>query len=594
MIRWKYALPRLTVLAVIALAVWLGLNPLVRRATVATGQSAIGAKVEIGEVDASLVRTEICLRDVRVANPNAPMENLFRADEVVLDLETDALLRRKFIVREGRVSGLEIGTDRGTSGALDPGGGWKPKVPCGGLARHAEQWLDELAAVLKGQLAKQVDQLESVRLARHLTERWPAEYERLEARADRLKWRVDNLRQLSRVQPGDPAKVLQAYQQAAAELREIEREIGELRGQVDRLHRQALLDKDAVVQARNRDVERIRGALRLEGLSPEALSEYLLGPELSRTISKLATWVHWGRQHLPSEAGQTQPARRPGTDILFSGIRPRPDLLIHRLVLDGEGRSGGKRFQFLAAVGGITSQPEVYGRPVVIRAQIQGQTTVQMEAVVDRTGSTPRDRITVNCRDLRHSDQMLGQPGQLAILVSPGSTHLWALLELTGEELSGQILVKQEPVELVPDLAPKYGGRQSAANLRAAMGAVREIRVVVDLAGSLDKPEWHLRSNLGPQLAAAVNDLFRRELETRRDELLASAHRTVDQELARFEQKIRTRQEELLAKLNLDGAELKQLGQLFARRLRVPQGAFGRQIDSAIGRGLPEGLPLRF
>ena len=102
MIRWKYAAPRLILLGAILLTVWFGLNPAVRWVILSTGQSATSAKIDVGRVETSLLRTELRLTDVAVADPRARMKNLFEADQVFLRLDADSLLRRKFVVYEGR------------------------------------------------------------------------------------------------------------------------------------------------------------------------------------------------------------------------------------------------------------------------------------------------------------------------------------------------------------------------------------------------------------------------------------------------------------------------------------------------------------
>jgi len=586
MIRWSYVIPRLVLLGTLAVLLWVGLNPLVRWAIISTGQSATSAKVEIGRVQTSLLRTELRLTDVRVANPNAPMENLLQADQVTLALDADSLLRRKLVVREGRVSGLRFATDRETSGELDPAAAWHLKLPRAELAELGEKWLDQTAEILKRELRQQAEQLHSVRLARELVERWPAEYDRLTARADSLKWRIDNLRALAEVGGNGPLAALDVYQRAASELQEIQREVAELRSEIDRLRRQVLLDKDAIVLAKEQDLRQIRETFRIENLNAESLSEYLLGPELSETVQTLAEWVDWGRQYLPTKVDRLGPVRGRGVDVLFPGVRQRPDFVIQSLVLDGEGRLGRRRFQFLGTAADVASQPGLYGRPVVLKAQINAETTLAVEAVLDHTGETPHERITINCPGLKQPERVLGRPGQLAVSVSPGSTHLWVSLDLEGEALSGQILLKQEPVELVPDLAAAYGGQRLAGSLQAAMSELREIRAVVDLSGTLKKPEWEFRSNLGPQLAAALNGLLQRELEARREELLAHVRGQVEGELARFDQKVLAKQEALFGKLDLGGMQIQELNQVIAQRIRLP--------DSVRGAGLPEGLPFRF
>ncbi|MFH1920955.1 MAG: TIGR03545 family protein [Planctomycetota bacterium] len=587
MIRWNYVLPRLLLLGALVVLVWVGLNPLVRWAIVSLGQSAASAKVEIGQVETSLLRTELRLTDVRVANPKAPMENLVEAAQVIWALDGDALLGQRFVVREGRVSGLRFGTGRETSGTLDPAADWSLKLPKIDLPKLDGQCLEPLTAILEKELVEQAEQLESVRLVKELIARWPVEYERLEARTESLKQRIDQLRKLSQNPGNDTVSVLNTFQRAASELESVEREMKQLRRKIERLYEQALVDKDAVDEAKERDLQKIQETLRLAtDLNAETLSEYLLGPELNETVLSVAKWVQWGRQYFPAEADSPEPVRSRGVDVVFPSVRPEPDFLIRSLALDGQGQLGHHQFQFSATAAGITTQPQVYGQPVVLKAQVDAGTPLQLEAVLDHTGETPHDRITINLPGIKQPERVLGRPGQLAVTVSPGSTHLWVSLDLEGDALSGQILVAQKPVELTPDLGTVRDGPRLAQSLQTAMREVQEIRVVVDLSGTLQKPDWKLQSNLGPQLAGALNGMLKRELEARRQELLAYVRGQVESELAQFEGVILAKQEELFGKLNLDSAELQQLTQLIARRVRLP--------NRGLAEGLSDRLPLRF
>ena len=594
MMRWSYVIPRLLLLGAILLALWAGLNPLVRWTAIGAGQAATTARVEIDRAETSLLGASVRLTDVRVANPQEPMKNLFEADRITLALDSDALLRRKVIVREGRVSGLRLGTDRDASGELDWSIDWDVEIPAADLDALGElgrKRLDHLADVLQQEVVEQAETLESVRLARELYERWPVEYERLEARADSLRGRVERIKALSdsvRDNPfaNNPLRTIGACREAALELQEIRQAIVDLRSEIERIRRQALNDKDAVLLAKDRDLERIKETFQAERLDAETLSDYLLGEELSGTVRHLAAWVRWGRKCLPTDVDQPEPVRRRGVDVLFRGTRRRPDFLIESLVIDGRIPLGGRPVDFLATAAGITTQPEIYGRPVVVKARINAETEVALEAVLDRTGETPHERITVSCPDWKQPQRVLGQPDRLAVAVSPGSTHLWVSLDLRGEQLSGRLLVQQGPVELIPDLAALRVEPRLVRSLQTAMGEVREIRVVVDLAGTLEKPEWGFRSNLGPQLASAVSGTFQRELEARRQQLAEHVRGQVEEQLARFEGRIQAERQELLAKLDLDNTQIQQLNRVIAQRLRLPQGV--------VSGGLSKGLPLRF
>lgn len=120
MIRWSHLIPRVAVVAAAVLALTFGLNHWIRWAMIAAGERLVGAKVEIGRVQASLWSGEIRLWDVTVADPHEPMKNLFEAGELVLTLDRGALLHKKFVVRDGRASGLRFCTARSSPGTLTP------------------------------------------------------------------------------------------------------------------------------------------------------------------------------------------------------------------------------------------------------------------------------------------------------------------------------------------------------------------------------------------------------------------------------------------------------------------------------------------
>ena len=80
MMRWTYLLTRLFILALIVVALWISKDSLVRLALIRAGESAIGAKIEIGQVRSSLWDGKIYLSELAIADPRNPMHNLVQAD----------------------------------------------------------------------------------------------------------------------------------------------------------------------------------------------------------------------------------------------------------------------------------------------------------------------------------------------------------------------------------------------------------------------------------------------------------------------------------------------------------------------------------
>ncbi len=120
MIRWHFVLTRLIIIvAVLALLRW-GLGPVANYVTIRGLEGATGAKVEIAKTRVGLFPPRVQYVDVRIADPrdDKEMRDAIRADSIDLVIDGDALLHRRWVAREGRISGLQIGARRDTSGHI--------------------------------------------------------------------------------------------------------------------------------------------------------------------------------------------------------------------------------------------------------------------------------------------------------------------------------------------------------------------------------------------------------------------------------------------------------------------------------------------
>jgi len=297
--------------------------------------------------------------------------------------------------------------------------------------------------------------------------------------------------------------------------------------------------------------------------------------------------VRWVREQMASEPEASGPARARGIDVALAGLPPEPDFLIRSLTVEGEGQTGGKRFEFLGTAQGLTSQPAVYGQPAVFHLEIRGPVALQIEAIVDRSQKVARDYLTVECPALDQPKRSLGKPDQMVVTVSPGTAKLSLRLEMVGKELSGRLSVRQEPIELKPELASAYGGQALAVRLEDALREIHSLDVTAELSGTLERPAWKLRSTLGDQLASAFQRLLSRELEARREEVAQLIQSKVDGEMARFEQMFAAKRQALLAQLEQSGVDVQQVRELAARRMP----GLDRVLDGNLPADLRKGLP---
>ncbi len=90
-------------------------NPLLKKALIAGGEAAFGAKTEIGSVDLRILDASLTVNKIAVGNKNAVMKNLFELERINLDFNLAQALRGKFLAENLEVSGIALNTDRNTS-----------------------------------------------------------------------------------------------------------------------------------------------------------------------------------------------------------------------------------------------------------------------------------------------------------------------------------------------------------------------------------------------------------------------------------------------------------------------------------------------
>ena len=577
MIRWKYVLSRLILLTTIAGVLWFTLAPILRWSLIYGGQSITGARVELRSLNIDWVQSQIQLRELQVADPNRPKQNLFEAGNVVLDFETHAALRRKLIISDGRIEGLQIQTHRDKSGALD--GHDESKDPDGGsfvdgVAEKGEAWLKSTADKLQQDLE---NDLHTVQLAQELRERWPREYDALRLRGERIESEAKQLeRQIEPIleRPLDHAHQIQPALARADKLRQ---DVVETRRHLNRLHEQMKIDQDAVVQAKQHDEAYLREKLRLDSLDGQTLNEYLLGSVWGSRVETGLRLINMTRQNVGGDEDappNVVPASR-GLSVIFPGYHSNPDLLVRRLGLNGTGSANGTPFSFDAEVFDLTNQPRRHREPTKVNVSAEGAVRLTAQAVLDRRRKTPHDHFVVDIPSVPQPKQILGDKDKLAIELAAGIASVRANIQVIGEEIEGWIAVRQDQLQPRPILSPSYSKYLTADSL-ASLGDINQLDAQLLITGDVRRPMLRMQSTLGPQLAASLNQAMKSELDRRRQQLTVQGEELVQKELDDLQQRLVSEHQDILAKLEIGDEQLKMIRSQLTASLGSPEQIIGR------------------
>ena len=583
MLRWGYVLPRLAIVAVLYVAARFGLDPLLQYSIVATSEATLGAKVDVATVSTSLIDGQIVIDGLAATNPRRPMHNLAAAERLQLDIDMTALLKKRFVVKNGLIRGLQLDSERATSGAIeatpseaDAGPSmFDPMVNAASDAAVA--WFEGL----RGRLEEDLEaKLATPRVLRELEDRWQAQYAALKKRADDLRAHSKQIEHEVGEAKKNPLRGMQQLETIKQRLIATQAELKATYAEIQALPAAAKADRAAIDAARKQDTEFLRESLKIAKTDDGKLTEYLLGDLAHGYVAQSVGWVQYLRSWAP-KSKMERPARARGTNVLFVDRR-RPKCLIERVALTGTARVNGQPLEVTGLLTDATTEPQLHERPLQLHLVAGGAFAGDVLVTLDRRHAAAHDSIVLDCPHLPLGERTLGKPDSIAVNVAAGEASIAAEIMLEGDELSGFIRVHQ--ASTLAATTPALHDDRIAAVLADSLRGVDRLEANIELAGTLRKPLWKIDSNLGPQLAEGVNGAVRRYLTERRDRLVAKVQGKVDEQLAKLDARRQEAQQELLGKLGEDQQVVTQLAALMGGNgslggLNVPQIGSALKLD---------------
>ena len=350
-IRW-WGLGVFVVLVVAIGLVWLLVVDRLVKATIEDkGTAAVGAKVELDAADLTLFPTGLTLTRLQVTNPDEPMTNSVEIARLTMNLDGLHLLRRKVIIDEMQVEGVQFGTARATSGAIDD-------RARGGAPTESQEdetfTLPPLEVPNVQQILEQED-LETLKLIQAIQtdiqrerEVWKQRLETLPGKGEFAKYqqRLEGLKSSTK---GGIGGILGGIDEVKAIQQDIQQDLANLKTARKEFDEKVALLKQRMAQvktASRRDVQRLKEKYSLSPQGLANLGQTLLGKHIGAKLKEAAGWYETLQTYLEgveagggvSESEEAAPTRGTGVDVRFKEFQPLPDFLIRlaqvSLILD--------------------------------------------------------------------------------------------------------------------------------------------------------------------------------------------------------------------------------------------------------------------
>ncbi len=556
-------------------------DPVLKRALIAGGQAAAGARVEIDSVNSKWLKGTLEIKGIAIANREEPLKNLVEFSRLGFRLDISAALRGKGVVREAAIEGMRVGTTRARSGALP-----NPPPPSAlSLAIQKQIAPAKTAAIeVKSNAVGEVDaaKLQGLKKyddakakAKEIEDRWKGKSDEAKAIEKEAKDIAEQLKAVGG--GGDILKKAQAAAQAQQRIKALIARVDAQKAQAqkDIAEAQALM-KEAD-ELRKKDLNGLLSAAGLPTLDSQDLARRLLGAQTASRLATVLKWAKVAREHAAKKKAAAPPppaARRAGVNIEFPREHTYPQYLLENAKITGtlDGMLGGA-LDLKGVLNGVTSNPKLYGKPatLTLNGTSASGPSAMLTARLDQQNDPAGVSLDFEGAGFALAGTSLGD-GEIGGALSAGSARMKGHLSSAGDEWKGEVLVEATGVALEPKVS--LGG--AAGPLVAeALKSLTSFNVRVGISGREDDLKLAFSSNIGEAVAAAMRKAVSGQLEAQKKALegkLAALYggRATD------------------AQSSVNGLTSKLLGPLDAQK-----GALNKQLQDALNKSLGGGKGLQ-
>ena len=532
MIRWRFVITRLIIIIAVIVLLRCGLGPVASYVTVRGLESVTGAKVDIAKTRVGLFPPRIQFIDVAVADPrdDKEMRDAFRAETIDLVIDGDALLHRRWVASDGRITGIQIGSQRELSGHIVHLDDQEPES-----ASDSPTMLSRLLRAATDEVSDQanaiVDDLETVRLSKEIRIRWEDEYKSLVVRARNLEKQIRTVRDQARG-IDNPLRDWPELERTLAQAREARNELMSVRQAIDSLPERLQADLARLDQAKQIDLAKVDKYVPGDLSQPSEFGIDMVTEAIRTQIQQVRGYLEGGRTLANYTIVAPKNSRVRGVNHDLVGMH-RPNLMVRRCEVGGLMRADGNTYAMTGIVENLTPTPDLLAEPTRARLRLEGPEILRVEYVRDRRKGSDVDLLTLHWPQTDASPMRFGNDHDAGISVEGGQRELWVQIRSEGDQLQGRLVSKQTGLKMNLSLAPKYADTAAAKSLQSSLAAVDQIEIDASFEGTWKDMDLDLNTNLGQIFHRATQDAIAGQIRVSREKLTAKVDKAhLEQTLA--------------------------------------------------------------
>jgi len=476
------------------------------------GSQSLGAKLQVGEVELSLLPLSLSLNDIQVTNPDQPMQNRLVFSQIKLALDSYALLWKKLVVDDLTIKGVQFNQPRKTSGALESS--LSDSQSSGAdttdldIKNYSEQQLQQLVDKADLITLKRIEKLNSSQKSMQIHWQKALDKDQSKARVAVIKEEYQRLSKRVKASRFNLIKDRKAWKKLKRDIDQEKKLIGQLSKQFKSDKKQL---SDLIADVKRGPKDDLNALLAKAGLSSAGgnLSQSFLGPQLTPWIKiisdKLTAGGDGSNKKTPVEEDF---GRLKGQRIFYHDAIQYPDLLIRNLHISGQDESyklqgKGSNWGYLPWLVGqpakldITNQ-QTKGGKISVKLSSDWKNANNMQSQLNSK---------VDQWQIKQLRLMQSTAGNWQIASALLNANLKASFDLNQIDLKLSASLKQAKI-IAPE---KLVGWQKS--LATSLNQQSRLQIDLTATGDILNPKVKIRSSLDKLLAAAIGDKAKQQLE---------------------------------------------------------------------------------
>ncbi|MDF2178982.1 TIGR03545 family protein [Aliiglaciecola sp. CAU 1673] len=479
------------------------------------GAIAHGAEVNVDSVTSTLSPFHVKLHGVQITDPAKPTHNKLTAEVVSADVELRPLFNKKLIVDKLVATGLKFDQPRARPGKVlrEPAPSNLPDLSTLLPDLSALPSVDEMLASSPLKTDKAVEQVKSAyqKHQANLKQQYEAlpNKESIEA----YKAKIEELKNTDFQNPADLAKAKERFDALKEELKQEKAKIVSFKEAVTSAKQELGEGLAELKAAPGQDYDLLKSLVGGDVESIKSVSQAMFGPKINAWADRLFAAYDMLAPALEATQEEVVENSGPGRYIEFTDTQPLPMLLVR----EAEISLSWQEYALNSLWQNITTEHERIGKattfvldapqnPLWQSLKVDGDLWLAEDGF---KGGQRWNLAGIKLADmpLMNSEKLKGQLQQ-AVLGSSGQ------LKIAANQLDGQGQIQMADLKILAE-----GQNKLTRILADSLNQLTSLNLKTGIGGSLEAPDFSIRSDLDKQLGGALLAGLGGEAKGKLDEL---------------------------------------------------------------------------